>query len=174
VCAFFLSQNGCQDSYVEPRWQEHGAGRVSTVCPSALCLDCHAPTHDNVTQLLATGWFTDKKFGGGTGDVGEDSSGSASSTVHDNGSGGGGGGGGIGRASNSGNRGPDKLAPGVQIGADGEPVLVEETSMPSVFSFSVAFAVAGAASMLPPAHRAGIFALLAGGYWVLRARHTSN
>jgi hypothetical protein len=53
------------ESYIEPRWQEHGARRATDASVmgglggegSHLALSCHAPLPQLVEQLLATGWF---------------------------------------------------------------------------------------------------------------------
>ena len=40
------------DEYVSRRWLEHGLGRVASVCPDALLLDCLMPVDVNARTLL--------------------------------------------------------------------------------------------------------------------------
>ena len=42
------------DSYVWPRWMEHGEARIPE---GTLRIDCLLPVEDQVTQLFATDWF---------------------------------------------------------------------------------------------------------------------
>ena len=42
------------DSYVWPRWMEHGEARIPG---GTLRIDCLLPVEDQVTQLFATDWF---------------------------------------------------------------------------------------------------------------------
>lgn len=63
------------DSYVEPRWQKHGASRATDAAVvggsgdkgSHLALSCHNPVPQLVQKLLATGWFQrDERSGSGS------------------------------------------------------------------------------------------------------------
>lgn len=50
------------DHYVQPKWVEHGRSRLDEVCPDALHLNCCGDNDDNVKELIETGWFTSKKL----------------------------------------------------------------------------------------------------------------